>query len=228
MYNSIFLCFFMFKRFLLLLFFIFIWTGIFFFFENGGNFVSNNSSQSWKVYNSIQHRLNTPSFSAYKWCSWTWKTMKNVGVWIQECSVKWKKVSLVANEEANGFYYAVDSWKWYEPQSLAIQIFDYDGIFTPDELLDKIYVNLLKNWFLKLESLCEFVPDEKVHSNLWPAFHLVSKTKHLSKESLCWEYGDSSLYHRYFIVTKEEKSKIFFINQVQKNIFDIQSLKILQ
>jgi hypothetical protein len=34
--------------------------------------------------------------------------------------------------------------------------------------------------------------------------------------------------NKYFIITKAEKSKAVFINQMQKNIFDVQSLQILQ
>lgn len=218
--------FFMFKRLLLFVFFMLVGSGFFFFFENGSYFFSD--SWIWKVLSPLQHRLNTPSFAPYKECTWVWKTVKNIGVWAQECDIKWKKVSLLANDDANGFYYAIDSWKGYKIQSLAIQIFDYDDVYTPDELLDKIYLNLLKNWFLKIENLCEFLPSDSVNSAIWPIFHLVSKVQQWWKKSLCWEYGSSKSENKYFIITKWEKSKVLFINQMQKNIFDIQSIQILQ
>ncbi len=181
-----------------------------------------------KVLWTIQHKVNKPSFSSYSQCTWVWKTNNDVWLWTQECSVKWKKILLVPQDDMNAFYYAVDSWRWEKIQSLAFQIFDFDDIYTPEEIFDILYLKLLKSGLLGLENICNFEPDVSTNSQLWPVFRLIPKNKNIDTQNPCWEYGDSSWMNKYFIITKGEKSKAVFINQMQKNIFDIQSLQILQ
>jgi hypothetical protein len=128
------------------------------------------------------------------------------------------------------YYYSIQKWWKYVAQQLAIQTFDFREDLTPDEIMDSLYNEFIQNWLIKAWDLCYFEEDTIPWVTGWPVFRLVSKRTATSATiSLCWDYWAASGVNKYFMITKKEQnSKAVFVNQMQKNIFDIQSLQILQ
>lgn len=195
----------------------------------------NNSGSAWvtkvtRGNTSFQYKLNQPSFSAYEWCHWQWKTSLTIGLWVQECTLKWKQVTISPQDKTDLYYYALKKWGKYVAEELAIQSFDFNWNSTPDEIMDSLYSQFISTGVLKVSDLCYFQKDTISGITDWPIFRLVSKkdVNNSNTWSFCWDYWASSLRNKYFMITKKgEISKAVFVNQMQKNIFDVQSLQIL-
>lgn len=172
-----------------------------------------------KSYGIIEHKINSPHFPAYKWCTWEWKNFDNIGLWIQNCIVKEKKLTLDSVSRSLPLFYSISG----KQDTLALELFDsFDLSYSEDAILDSVYMKLLQSWFLKIESLCYF---EKVIQNDFKIYRLVSKNKALN----CWDYGTNDMKDTFFIIKKHNSGKIiFFINQMQKKLFDVQSLHIYE
>ena len=172
-----------------------------------------------KSYWVIEHKINAPSFEAYKWCKWQWKNFADMGLWTQECFIKWKLLSLSWAIDGNSLFYTIGQKK----DILALQIFDeFDDSYSEENILDAIYIKLLRSGFLKLESLCNF---EMYSENDTKLYKLFSK----NKNSDCWDYWANTQKNTFFIIKKYTNGKrVFFINQMQKKLFDVQSLHIYE
>ncbi len=167
-------------------------------------------------------------FKPYPNCTVSWKSSLWVGVDVQDCFIKGKKLSVVADEKLGAYYIGVDSGSGYIMQELAIQIFDVGVEWDEKQRLQKVLDTLKKSGNSDSYAKCSFVKDEKLSDAQKSVYTMIGDVKTDGTSTDCGDYDYKNKNHfRYFYIYPG-KSKILFINQLkEKRLFDEKSVQVL-
>lgn len=167
----------------------------------------------------ITSQIQQKPFTAYAGCEVVKKSLENLEFYAQDCTVKWKKISIMPNETLPGFYVSIGNGNWeYVPQEMAVQIFDIGEYSDRAAWIEKLL------WFLKEKGMlqnekCNFIKDIGKSSDQRKVFQLVSEAK---TQWDCWEYSSqgSDTYEKYFILMDNDKKIVFLNQRKSKNLID--------
>lgn len=165
----------------------------------------------------------------YIWCNWEKKTWAWLELWVQNCRIKWKNLTINANETLPWYFYEVDSWSWFISQKLAIQVFKNPEAKTIEDSLQKIWEKINTQNTINKNN-CKFKKDINLSDKESEAYTLIKTWTWMSQTwTTCWDYEYiENGNKKYFKIFLTRITKPIFINQTKdKQLFDEKSIKLI-
>ena len=175
-----------------------------------------------------EKKVEKASFKPYSSCNVEWRSSLWIGVDVQNCFVKWKKLTVVSNDKLHGYYIGIDSGSGMVLQELALQVLDVWDFQNEAQGMQKAVDSLKSSSGTGTLNTCSFVKDYRLSDKKKSIYTIIGNSQEDGSISTCWDYGFVDKNHyRYFIIFKG-KQKIIFVNQLkQKRLFDEQSIVII-
>ncbi len=165
----------------------------------------------------------------YIWCKWEKRTWAWLEVWVQNCKIKGKKLTINPSKTLPWYFFEIDSGSWFVAQRLAIQVFNTSETKTIEESLEKVFEKIKSQNEID-KNKCKFKKEETLSGKDKEIYILRQSGSGTTQTgSICWDYwyiidGDK----KYFEIFKNKLNKVLFINQTkEKQLFDEKNIKIL-